>query len=307
MASRWRCSNRLVGVVVVEIPSFKKISLIDEPGRTPNLICQGMKYSADDSTLACSFTEGAKATLRIYDVKTGKLQREILMTELTGPRRFSLSPDGGKMAVLADEKQLSMYDTRNGKPARLIPLEFPNSIDAVFTLDAKSLVVSGVGNIVAIIDAESGKEIKRLPARAGIFKLLFATDGDSLIGAGDAARDGVLEEPPQGAGGQTQPSDFVGNPDAEGPSAAGPPLAVAARDPPSADRFSLGAGVVKPVQEAMPNKRAGGLAVRARGQLEPLDKRSPLVLAVKEPSFVVHVRPTPPGNSLKVSRSKRAG
>ena len=53
-------------------------------------------------------------------------------------------------------------------------------------------------------------------------------------GGEDAAGDGELEEPPQSAGGQAEPSDFVGEPDAEGPPATGACVAVAAKDPPGA-------------------------------------------------------------------------
>lgn len=46
-------------------------------------------------------------------------------------------------------------------------------------------------------------------------------------GGGDAAGDGPLEECPQGPGGQAQPPDSLGDPDADGPSAAAPAMAVA--------------------------------------------------------------------------------
>ena len=65
---------------------------------------------------------------------------------------------------------------------------------------------------------------------------------DGAAGGDDAAGDGELEEPPQSAGGQAEPSDLVGEPDAEGPSATGTCMAVAAKDPPGADGLSLGAG-----------------------------------------------------------------
>ena len=59
-------------------------------------------------------------------------------------------------------------------------------------------------------------------------------------GREDAAGDGALEEPPQSAGGQAEPSDFVGEPDAESPPATAPCLAVAAKDPPGATVFRCG-------------------------------------------------------------------
>src|SRR6185437_2330630 len=88
-------------------------------------------------------------------------------------------------------------------------------------------------------------------------------------------------------GGQAQPPDFVGDPDADGPSAAAAAMAVAAVDPPGADG-SPGAAVIEASKRAVADERADGAAVRARRQLEPLDDRGPLRLAAAEPSHVAH-------------------
>ena len=85
----------------------------------------------------------------------------------------------------------------------------------------------------------------------------------------NTAGDGTLEERPQRGGGQAEPSDFVGEPDAERVPAAGPGVAVAAKDPPGADRLSRGVAVVKAVQTAVPNQGADDLAVRTGRQFEP--------------------------------------
>jgi len=110
---------------------------------------------------------------------------------------------------------------------------------------------------------------------------------------GERARDGALEERPKAAGGRTQPPDFVGDPDAEGSPAAGPPITVAAKDPPGPECFSLGGAVVEPVQGAMPNQRTDLLAMGARGLFEPLGERGPILLVAVEAAFVTHVRPMP--------------
>jgi len=51
-------------------------------------------------------------------------------------------------------------------------------------------------------------------------------------------------------GGQAQPPDFVGDPDADGASATGTPMAVAAEDPPGADG-SPGAAVIEASERAV--------------------------------------------------------
>jgi len=105
-------------------------------------------------------------------------------------------------------------------------------------------------------------------------------------GGGDSAGDGVLEKGPQGAGGQAQASDFVGEPDAEGPSAAVSAMAVAAKDPPRAKCYSLRVAVVVSVEGAMSNEHADGLAMGAGCLFDPLDDRDPLLVGAVEPSVV---------------------
>jgi len=84
-------------------------------------------------------------------------------------------------------------------------------------------------------------------------------------------------------------------------------MAIAAVDSLCPNGLTVGADIVKPAKEAMPNNRAGCLGVRARGQLEQPSNRGPFILAVKEPSFVAHVRPPPLRKPLTESRAGRSG
>ena len=68
--------------------------------------------------------------------------------------------------------------------------------------------------------------------------------GDVTARGGDAAGDGALQESPQRVGSHAQASDFIGEPDAERPTAAASPMAVAAKDPPSAEGLVLGVAFV---------------------------------------------------------------
>lgn len=112
-------------------------------------------------------------------------------------------------------------------------------------------------------------------------------------GVGDGADDGVLEKGPEGACGQAQASDFVGEPDTECPSAATPPMAVAAKDPSGSECFSLCVGVVKSAEGAVPNEHADGLAVGTGSLFEALGDGDPLLLASVKAwlLFVAHVGP----------------
>jgi len=103
---------------------------------------------------------------------------------------------------------------------------------------------------------------------------------DGPAGGQNGAGDGELEELPQCAGSHTEASNSVGALDANGPSAAGPSVAVTAEDAPGAD------GLLLAVQAAVADQRADDLAVRARRLLEPLCDGQPFLGAAEEPALL---------------------
>ena len=72
---------------------------------------------------------------------------------------------------------------------------------------------------------------------------------DVPAGGEDASGECELEEARQGVGGDAEPADFVGEPDAEGPAATGACLAVAAEDPPGRRVFRWGLASSKPYKQ----------------------------------------------------------
>ncbi len=111
---------------------------------------------------------------------------------------------------------------------------------------------------------------------------------EGAAGGEDAGGDSALQEPPQGAGGQAEPSDFVGEPDAESPPATGTCVAVAAKDPPGAHRLSPRAALVESAQEAVPDQRADHLAMRAGRLFDPFRNRRPFLGTAEKPSLLPH-------------------
>jgi hypothetical protein len=112
-------------------------------------------------------------------------------------------------------------------------------------------------------------------------------------GRADAAGSGALQEPPQAARGQAEPADFVRQPDAEGPSATGSLMAVAAKNPPRPQGRAPGALLVEAAQIAVPIQRADDLAVRTRRLLEPLSDRRPFLDTAAKPSLLAHADRAP--------------
>jgi hypothetical protein len=113
--------------------------------------------------------------------------------------------------------------------------------------------------------------------------------GDSTACRGDTAGNGALQESPHRMGGHAQPSDFVGEPNAEGATAAETPMAVAAKDPPSAGGLALRIAFVVAAQKPVANQRADDLAMRTRHLLETFANRVPFLLATAKPALLAHV------------------
>ena len=127
---------------------------------------------------------------------------------------------------------------------------------------------------------------------------------DAADGRDHAAGDNGLEKRPQTAGREAQPSDFVRDPDAERPPAALAIVAVAAEDPPGADRLFPRTALIIATQEAVQNQQAGHLAMRARRRLELLVNREKALLATVEPSPLAHVGTLPESRRLYGPRTQ---
>ena len=115
----------------------------------------------------------------------------------------------------------------------------------------------------------------------------------SADGGGDAAGDGALEEAPEHVGREAEPSDFVGEPDADSASTAGSGIAIAAEYATSADGLPLWIGLVESVQEAMQIECSDGCAVRTVGEFELFSDRAPILGAAVEPLQLAHTGASP--------------
>jgi hypothetical protein len=147
--------------------------------------------------------------------------------------------------------------------------------------------------------AQSGADLALCPVEAFPDALPSPIAQPAIEGAAggeDAMGHGALEESPQSAGSEAKPSDFIGEPDAESPPTTGPRLAVAAKNPPGAQRLSARAAFVKPVQTAVPIQRADDLAMRTGRLLELFHHREPFVAVAEKPSLLPH-KTMPPRKS----------
>ena len=107
-------------------------------------------------------------------------------------------------------------------------------------------------------------------------------------GIGDGSGGGVLEKSPEHVGGDAESSDLVGEPEAEGASAALTEIAVAAEDASGSEGFSLWAAVVETVEATVVDESADDFAVRTGRPFEVLGDGEPLVVAAVEARISGH-------------------
>jgi hypothetical protein len=134
------------------------------------------------------------------------------------------------------------------------------------------------GADLALCQVEAFPDALRVP----IAELIEGTAGGE-----DAMGNSALQKPPQGAGGEAEPTDFVGEPDAESPPATRTRPAVAAKDPLGADCLSR-AALVKSAQNAVLIQRADNLAMRTGRLLQPFHCRQPFAVVTEKPSLFPH-------------------
>jgi RNA polymerase sigma factor (sigma-70 family) len=164
-----------------------------------------MVLARDGKTLA---TGGADKVIRLWDVETGQLRRELDHPDVVS--KLALSPDGKIVASLTMhgvthgdvtsyqwEKRIRIWDVQSGKETRQLRMEdtgdkhgYPEGFsDVVFSPDGTRLATAGLDGLVRLWDAATGNEQRRfLTGRVGAQQLAFAADGQTLAVAGTTIR-----------------------------------------------------------------------------------------------------------------------
>jgi RNA polymerase sigma factor (sigma-70 family) len=163
--------------------------------------------SADGKTLA---TGGTDKTLRLWDVATGKLLREI-DGRPNVISRVALSPRGSLVASLGSkeikhhgggssfpwENRIRIWDTATGKELRQLrlgargvrPGEAPAFSMVAFTPDGKALLTASNDGTLRLWDPATGKEKRRVVlGDQGLTTLAFTADSKTVAVAGTSIR-----------------------------------------------------------------------------------------------------------------------
>jgi WD40 repeat protein len=142
-------------------------------------------FSPDSKLLAVGGGSRLKWGIRIWDVRTRK-QRAAYSVE--GVRDLAFSPDGTVLASGHDALQqgngLRLYLLKKPKKGSQSRGLLGEAFRLAFTQDGKYLLATKIGQ-VSVLDAETGKVIKRLPAHyAKIQDMAVSRDGRLLATAG---------------------------------------------------------------------------------------------------------------------------
>ena len=129
-------------------------------------------------------------TVRIWDSKTGKLQRT-LTGHTDSVNAVAFSPVGNNFVSGSSDKTLILWDTATGKPISTMRGHSEAVESVMFSPDA-TLVVSGSWNGSAKIwDVKSRKSIRTFKSQSGVVSVAFLSSGKHIVlNSGDSALGG---------------------------------------------------------------------------------------------------------------------
>jgi RNA polymerase sigma factor (sigma-70 family) len=157
----------------------------------PGIPVSTLAISADGKLAVAVNGHHSLGAARVFDLVSG---RELYAIERSsGPSAIeaaAISPDGRTIVTKQDFSVL-VRDAANGKELRKIELQRANSWSSnewiAFSPDGKAIAVTSQGNVIHLIDFESGKTIRDFPHPndfGGVCGIAFSQDGKLMAGGG---------------------------------------------------------------------------------------------------------------------------
>jgi WD40 repeat protein len=155
-------------------------------GQVPSCIASALAFSPDGATLA---THGG--ALQLWDVKTGR-QRGRDGGHVGDVIGLAFMPDGRTLISQGRDRTIRWWDLKSGKETRRTAC-FPTTPAGCMVLSPDGRVLAygrGYPGDVALLDAATGRELRRLPGhKYEVGALAFAADGKSLL---TSSQDGIV-------------------------------------------------------------------------------------------------------------------
>ena len=135
-----------------------------------------VSFSPDSKILASGSRD---TTIKLWDVKTGKLIRTI---EDSGSIvSISFSPDGKTLASGSGDHTIKLWNVNTGEEIKTLNKQGKYGFSISFSPDGKTLASGSDDKTIKIWDVKTGKEIITLNGhKAGIYSVSFSPDGKTL-------------------------------------------------------------------------------------------------------------------------------
>jgi WD40 repeat protein len=140
-------------------------------------------FSPDGETLV---TANADTTLRIWNARTGQLQRTVDEMALV-TFALAFSPDGQVLATSGADRTIHFWDTKTWKSARTISGQAEMISHLAFSPDGQTLMSGGSSEFtgtqpveVRLWDVASGRTKRALPSPHRVVSVAFAPDGKTV-------------------------------------------------------------------------------------------------------------------------------
>jgi WD40 repeat protein len=185
-------AERLMPAIARRI--FREVGRLE--GHTGQVDC--MAVSADGKLL---LTGGLDATLRLWDVKTGKELQQfkdqpggVWCVDLSADGKRALSSAGmvekDGQWVFGTDFSIQLWDLEAGKVLRKLEGHTKEVRSVVFSPDGKQALSAGWEKEMRLWDLETGKEIRRFEGNAdSVRRAVFSPDGKRALSAG---KDGTV-------------------------------------------------------------------------------------------------------------------
>jgi WD40 repeat protein/ABC-type branched-subunit amino acid transport system substrate-binding protein len=145
-------------------------------------------FSPDGVWLATA-TQGRDDPIRVWDARTGALQRS-----LAGHQDIvwsvSFSPDGGRLVSASRDGTARIWDAASGHVLLTLQGHSGTLVSAVFSPDGRRVATAGRDGTARLWDSQSGREeltLAQLDVAGGVDSLAFSPDGRQLVVRGDLA------------------------------------------------------------------------------------------------------------------------
>jgi WD40 repeat protein len=180
---RWR-ANRVIEALALKIPGLvQKDEEVHRIGWA-NVHVFNTTFSPDSRFVLAG---GDGSTLRLYEVKTGKLIRE-LVGHTGYAQQAVFTPDGKQVLSASSDRTLRLWDLDTGKERRRFEGHTEEVVAVDLTRDGKWALSGGADRTLRLWEVGTGKEVRKFEDDTKPYMGLFTRDGKQVLSCGSNYR-----------------------------------------------------------------------------------------------------------------------